>query len=103
VQTITPRQAYRRIKRVISLQWRGIAIVLIIVADVIFFSVIFVFQDSIVVAATSDPKVAADWARCLGANGGDKEKCFDEASGLVVDLATVSAVLFLLAVSHKRY
>jgi hypothetical protein len=99
VQTITPRQAYRRIKRVISLQWRGIAIVLIIVADVIFFSVIFVFQDSIVVAATSGSDVAAGWALCLAMNGGNKEACLDEASGLVVDLATVSAVLFLLALN----
>ncbi|KAK7414294.1 hypothetical protein QQX98_006811 [Neonectria punicea] len=61
VKTLSPRQAYRRVRRVISLQWRGIAIVLIIIADVIFFSVIFVFQDNVVQSVTHDPKVGEDW------------------------------------------
>lgn len=65
VRTVSPRQAYRRVRRVISLQWRGIAIVLIIIADVIFFSVIFVFQDNIVQSVTHDPEVAKDWVVCL--------------------------------------
>lgn len=103
VQSLSPRQAYRRVRRVISLQWRGIAIVLIIITDVIFFSIIFVFQDSIVVSAREDASVAQEWAACLALSGGDKNQCLDQASGLVVNEATVSAVLMLLAVSLLKH
>ena len=99
-RTVNPRQAYRRIKRVIHLQWRGIAIVLIIVADVIFFSIIFVFQDNIVQSVTHDPSVGEKWVLCLIAAAGDKSQCLDEASALVVNEATIGAVLLLLAVSY---
>lgn len=98
-QVISPRQAYRRIRRVISLQWRGIAIVLIIIIDVIFFSVVFVFQDNVVQSLTNDPSRAADWSKCLILFKGDKNKCLSHANSLVVNQATVTAVLLLLAVS----
>lgn len=97
-QNMTPRQAYRRVRRVISLQWRGIAIVLIIIADVIFFSVVFVFQDNVVQSVTDDPTIAEEWGLCLIGNRGDKGKCLDEAGALVINEATVTAVLLLLTV-----
>ncbi|POR31236.1 Uncharacterized protein TPAR_08556 [Tolypocladium paradoxum] len=99
VKTLTPRQAYRRVKRVIALQWRGIAIVLIIIADVIFFSTIFVFQDNVVQSVTTDPKVAKIWATCLIGASGDKNQCLNEARSLVVNEETVMAVLLLLALN----
>ncbi|CAH0049593.1 unnamed protein product [Clonostachys solani] len=97
--SMSPRQAYRRVRRVIGLQWRGIAIVLIIIADVIFFSVIFVFQDNVVQSVTTDPTIAEDWSLCLIANKGDKNACLSEAGHLVVNEATVTAVLLLLALN----
>ncbi|KAG6000044.1 hypothetical protein E4U21_005991 [Claviceps maximensis] len=99
VLTVSPRQAYRRVKRVIALQWRGIAIVLIIIADVIFFSVVFVFQDNVVESVRSDPLVAEEWVTCLIGASGDKNACLTEASSIVVNEATVSAVLLLLALN----
>lgn len=96
---MTPRQAYRRVRRVVALQWRGIAIVLIIIADAIF-SVVFVFQDHIVLSVTRDPQVAKDWVVCMIGAAGDKNECLDQAKSMVVNEATVSAVLLLLAVSH---
>ncbi|KAH7329039.1 hypothetical protein B0I35DRAFT_473684 [Stachybotrys elegans] len=99
VQSISPRQAYRRVRRVIHLQWRGIAIVLIIIADVIFFSVVFVFQDNSVQAVADDPSIAARWVLCLSAAQGDADQCYDRASNIVVNLATVTAVLLLLALN----
>ena len=98
IRTMTPKQAYRRVRRVIQLQWRGIAIVLIIVTDVVLFSVVFVFQDNTVEAVRRDPSTALEWIGCLGVNGGDKNKCLDKAGPLVVDLPTVGAVLLLLSV-----
>lgn len=98
IRTMTPRQAYRRVRRVIQLQWRGIAIVLIIIADVVFFAVVFVFQDNTIETVKNDPNIAAPWIECLLAAGGDKNKCLDETGSLVVNMATVGAVLVLLAV-----
>ena len=99
VRTMTPRQAYRRVRRVIQLQWRGIVIVLVIVADVVFFSIVFVFQDNTVQAAKEDMDIAMPWVVCLFETRGDKERCLDAASPLVVSLPTVVAVLILLSVS----
>lgn len=99
IRTMTPRQAYRRVRRVIQLQWRGIVIVLIIICDVIFFAVIFVFQDTTVESIKNDPEKAAPWILCLVGAGGDKTKCLDEARELVVALPTVIAVLILLAMN----
>ncbi|KAK1769536.1 hypothetical protein QBC33DRAFT_576725 [Phialemonium atrogriseum] len=99
IRTMTPRQAYRRVRRVIQLQWRGIAIVLIIITDVIFFSVIFVFQDNTVESVKTDPSKVTEWVGCLMLNAGDKTKCLDEASKLVVNMPTIGAVLVLLGMN----
>lgn len=98
IRTMTPKQAYRRVRRVIQLQWRGIMIVLIIITDVVFFSVVFVFQDTTVENVKNNPEVAFPWIACLVGAGGDKTPCLDEAGPLVVNMPTVGAVLMLLAV-----
>lgn len=98
IRTMTPRQAYRRVRRVIQLQWRGIAIVLIIIADVIFFAIVFVFQDNTEETIKNDPTVASAWILCLATTQGDKNACLSYASGFVVGVATVGAVLILLSV-----
>ena len=97
--TISPRQAYLRVRRVIELQWRGIAIVLLIIADVIFFSVIFVFMDDIETNMQENPQKAMDWIACLIETKGDKSACLGLADKLIVNEATVMAVLILLSVS----
>ncbi|KAL1893623.1 hypothetical protein Cpir12675_004054 [Ceratocystis pirilliformis] len=96
---ISPRQAYRRVKRVVQLQWRGITIVLIILMDVIFFSVVFVYQDRTIEAVRKHPEKATAWVSCLLRNSGDKGQCIDEASGLAVQLSTIVTVLILLAIN----
>lgn len=98
--TISPRQAYRRVRRVIELQWRGIAIVLLIIADVIFFSVIFVFMDNTESNLQKDPTKAQSWLLCLIESKGDKNKCLDFATSLRINIATVMAVLVLLSVCY---
>ncbi len=96
--TITPRQAYRRVRRVIELQWRGIAIVLIIIADVIFFAIVFVFMDDVETNLLKDPTKSLKWLSCLVESKGDKNMCLSFADALVVNEATVMAVLILLSV-----
>lgn len=103
VRTVTPRQAYRRVRRVIELQWRGIAIVILIIADVIFFAVVFVFMDTNENAVAKNPSRAEPWLLCLIANPNDKNKCLPLAKSLVVNEATVMAVLLLLSVSNLKH
>ncbi len=91
--------AYRRVRRVIGLQWRGILVVVVIIADVVFFSVIFVSMDNTTEAVMTDLTKAEPWLLCLVLNGGNKSACLDKASGLVVKEATVLAVLIMLSVS----
>lgn len=95
---MTPRMAYRRVRRVIELQWRGIAIVVLIITDVIFFSVVFVFMDNNEAAVTADLARAQPWLLCLVSAQGKKNQCLPLAAPLVVNEATVMAVLILLSV-----
>lgn len=98
IRTMTPRQAYRRVRRVIQLQWRGITIVLIIITDVIFFAIVFVFTDNTLENIQKNPAIAQPWVDCLVLSGGDRDACLEKASTFVVSVATVGAVLILLAV-----
>ncbi|KAK6067247.1 hypothetical protein SCUP234_11730 [Seiridium cupressi] len=101
IRTMTPRQAYRRIRRVIQLQWRGIVIVLIIICDVVFFALTFVFLDTTVQSVKDDPtsQKTLAWVACLTLAKGDKNKCLSQANQLVVSLPTVIAMLILLAMN----
>lgn len=99
LRTVSPRQAYRRVRRVIELQWRGIAIVLMIVTDVVFFAIVFVFMDDLETNIIKDPTKAEQWLTCLVRTAGDKVTCLPLAQDLVVNEATVGAVLVLLSVS----
>ncbi|KIN04716.1 hypothetical protein OIDMADRAFT_50558 [Oidiodendron maius Zn] len=97
--TITPGQAYRRVRRVIQLQWRGIAIVLLVVADVIFFSVVFVFMDDVEQNLLRNPVKAQPWLGCLLETKGDVDQCTHFAQALVMNEPTIVAVLLLLSLN----
>lgn len=102
VKTVTAGQAYRRVKKVVSLQWRGTAIVLIIIINVVFLSIVFVQMDNTVTAALQDFGTAEPWLLCLVINVGDKTPCLNKVkqAGLVENEGTVMAALVLLSVSR---
>lgn len=101
IKTVTAGQAYRRIKKVVGLQWRGTAIVLIIIINVVFLSIVFVQMDNTVVAAMQDLQKAEPWLLCLVINGGDKTPCLDivKRADLVANEGTVMAALVLLSLN----
>ena len=85
----------------IELQWRGIAIVLLIVADVVFLRHHFLCSwTNIATNLLKDPTKSLKWLTCLVENQGEKDKCLSFAASLVVNQATVLAVLVLLSVSR---
>lgn len=98
VRTATAAHAYRRVRRVVGLHWRGIVIVLLILANVVFFSIIFVYYDTMTQRSLKDIPDGEKWVMCLILNGGDKNKCLKLAENVVLSRATVMVVLILLSV-----
>ncbi|GLI79115.1 hypothetical protein PoHVEF18_007441 [Penicillium ochrochloron] len=96
VRTVTARQAYRRVRRVLQLQWRGIALVLIIIGNVIFFAVSFINLDRETSPTKANMAKATEWLTCL-AMGAGKDYCNKYASALGPNEATLLAVVYLLS------
>ena len=98
VRTVTAKAAYRRIRKVIGLQWRDIIVVVLIITDVVFFSVIFIYMDNTIMTVLKNHAEFQPWVLCLVISGGDKNQCLPEASSLAIKESTVMAVLVLLSV-----
>jgi hypothetical protein len=98
VRTLSARQTYRRVKRMVELQWRGAFIVLVIIAEVVFFSVVFVSMDNSTQLTHKNLEKATPWLTCLTDTGGDKDKCLADVGGLVKPEGVVLAVLIVLGV-----
>ena len=99
IKTVNTRQAYQRVKKVISLQWRGIVIVLIIIANVTYLAVVFISMDNTTEAAKKDLSKLRPWLLCLVVNPRDKNTCLELVKGHVPSEGTVMGVLILLALN----
>ncbi|KAI5798801.1 hypothetical protein EDC01DRAFT_613714 [Geopyxis carbonaria] len=99
VRTVTAAQAFRRIRRVIALQWRGIFVVIIIITDVVFFATVFLQFDGTTQKTPENVRHAYEWLLCVVHNDGDKTKCQSEANRLVVSEGIAISVLFLLSMN----
>ena len=99
IKTVTARQAYQRVKKVIGLHWRGIIVVIIIIVNVVFLSIVFVSMDNSVQAAKRDPGKANDWIACLVLHPTDKNACLNKVGGLVKSEATLMAVLIMMSLN----
>ncbi|KAK6340666.1 hypothetical protein TWF696_008991 [Orbilia brochopaga] len=93
----TYTQALRRVKRVVAMQWRGILVVIVVIVDVIVFATVFLQFEGTTEKTPANTERASKWIECLILANGDKNKCLDEASAMVVPEATAAAVLFLLS------
>ncbi|KGO75774.1 hypothetical protein PITC_033580 [Penicillium italicum] len=96
IGTVTARQAYRRVRRVLELQWRGIALTSIILGNVLFFAVVFINLDNAVAPTVENIKTAGPWLICL-AETGNKDLCREYAAVIGPNEATLLAVVFLLS------
>lgn len=99
VRTQTARAVYQRLKKVLWLQWRGICIVSIILIDVVFFSIVFVYLDGMQQSVVKDWTKITPWLTCLAANPTDKDACLHLVQGWLVNEPTVVAVLLLLSLA----
>ncbi|KAF2197238.1 hypothetical protein GQ43DRAFT_216772 [Delitschia confertaspora ATCC 74209] len=99
VQGRSARAVYRRVKKVVWLQWRGITIVVFILVDVIFFSVVFVYLNSVETAATEHLDKAMPYLFCLVSNAAHLDKCYELGQALFVNKSTVLAILMLISLA----
>jgi hypothetical protein len=99
VRTQTARVVWRRLQKVLWLQWRGICIVTIILVDVIFFSIVFVWLDGLQSKVNNDFSRVEPWLICLALHPTDKDACLSYVGSWLVNQATVVAVLLLLSLA----
>ncbi|KAF2836315.1 hypothetical protein M501DRAFT_940269 [Patellaria atrata CBS 101060] len=99
VRMQSARAVYRRVRKVLWLQWRGILIVVFILIDVIFFSIVFVYLDAMENASHDDIKSLTPWILCLVSNPENKEKCFQYAEKALVNKETIIAILIMLSLA----
>jgi hypothetical protein len=97
-RTATARQAYRRVRRVLKLQWRSMALVMVILANVIYLAVTFLQLDTDLAVNASNLAKAQPWLTCL-AEFQDPAKCTSEASSLGITEAALDAALVLLCIA----
>ncbi|KAL4782665.1 hypothetical protein BJX76DRAFT_332161 [Aspergillus varians] len=95
--TLTARQAYRRVRKILKLQWRSNCLVVTILANVLVFAVIFIKTDDQLRMTPENREKAGPWLACLMLNKGDKTQCIDEISKFGPSEATLLVLLILLS------
>jgi hypothetical protein len=91
------RVIYRRLKSVLYLQWRGMLIVTIVLVDVIFFAVVFVYLDKLEESMLHDYKRVLPWVVCLIENKGDRNPCFRYSHKWLISEPTIGAMLLMIS------
>lgn len=81
-----------------ALQWRGVLIVVLILADNVYFATVFLKFEGTTKKTKENILKGFMWANCMAQNGGDKYKCLHIARELVIEEGNALAVLFLLSV-----
>ncbi|EMD94501.1 hypothetical protein COCC4DRAFT_204379 [Bipolaris maydis ATCC 48331] len=99
IRNRSARAVYRRVRKVLYLQWRGITIVVFILVDVIFFSIVFIWLNSITQHAADNIADLAPFILCLMKNPDDPSPCFPLGQELAIDQSTVTAVLMMLSIA----
>lgn len=99
VRSINARQAYRRIRKVFRLQWRGVALVFVVIASAILYAAVFIKLDKSTENTPKTLEKALPWLLCLAVTQGDKEKCKNMAKGFGPDEHTILAVVVLLSLN----
>ncbi|KAH9827082.1 hypothetical protein Tdes44962_MAKER09832 [Teratosphaeria destructans] len=102
VRAQTAKAVFQRLKKVLWLQWRGICIVTIILVDVVFFATVFVYMDGEQHNLLKYWTKVEPWLICLAQHPNSKgvpSSCVELIGSVLVNEATVAAVLLLLSLA----
>jgi hypothetical protein len=103
-RTRSAKVVYQRVKKVLWLQWRSVTIVLLLVADVIFFSIIWIELDTAITnigAGHTDHIMAFLACILINPKVNQRGKCFDLGQKVLVNEQTCVALLLMLSVSSS--
>jgi hypothetical protein len=97
---LAKRLAWRRVKKVLLLQWRSIVLSLFVIVETIYFGVIYVMQvrTSHQAAQPEHTEQIYKWTECLVLSQGDQAACLHLAKGLSLPEATAVASFFMVSV-----
>jgi hypothetical protein len=99
MRTRSARAVYRRVRKVLWLQWRGITVVVFILVDVIFFSVVFIWLNALTSHARDNVEELLPFLVCLMKTPTDPSPCFHLGQDLAVNESTVIAILMMLSIA----
>lgn len=94
---LSPKDTYHHVRRLVQLQWRAILIVSIIVADIVFFAVVFLAMNRLEAALAAAHETVRPWLVCLIATSGRGEACSAILQSLRPNESTLISVLALLS------
>lgn len=94
----TPRvgAVWKRIQRVLFIQWRGLFLVSFCLTCVVFFSVVFVYLDNNSAITVGNENKIRPFVACLIETKGKADLCYKYGQAWPVNEATVGAVLIML-------
>ncbi|KAI4723946.1 hypothetical protein E4T49_08322 [Aureobasidium sp. EXF-10728] len=89
--------AVRRLRQVLLLQWRSLAIVALAIFVIAFVCIIFIFQvDSYTTSTFADPTKVIPWVLCI-LQQRDTDKCLPLIQKLILPQSMAVAVLYVIA------
>lgn len=95
------RMAWRRVRRILQLQWRSMVLTALVIVVAVYFSVVFVRETTRNTTSLSPGATQGltRWATCLVLNRGDKKKCGVLGHILGLSEGGIVAAWFMAAVS----
>lgn len=94
--------AWKRVRKVLSLQWRSIVLTTLVIIEVVFFGVVFIHETSTALRLSShQTDEIVKWAICLITHQGRKEECTSISQILGLSEARIIASFMLAAVSRS--
>lgn len=92
------REVYKRVTKVIQLQWRSLAIAVLVLIIIVLLSVVFIVVDAETLAAAHDSTLVLPWALCLVENQGNRDKCLKDVHGLAPNESLLIGTLLMLSI-----
>lgn len=95
-------QTWMKVHRLFIVQWRPIAICMVLIVDVVYLTVIFWAQDhkfGHVTSTSRNSQAVERWTTCLASTAGNKNQCLEYSKAMVVDKSKLLAAYVLVAVS----
>ncbi|KAF2167815.1 hypothetical protein M409DRAFT_21962 [Zasmidium cellare ATCC 36951] len=91
--------AWRRVRKVLSLQWRSIVLTTLVIIESVYFGVVFIHETSTAdrLSSNSQADEILEWAFCLVRNEGRKDRCLNITKVLGLSEESILASFFLAA------